>query len=348
MICQNVRIIGHSQGGTSLFLSILDGTDGILAHPFEPNYERIFDRLKYYDSWEYLLSDYIVGIKDHFHSFFLKPSEIEINDSLKPESLKSLKIKLEKLKLKMKTIDFKIFSLPSSFPQNKFMSAYIKFLLSDLEADKKCTIDNLISTSSSAIQFAFKETGNETSDQDIFVFKHAISLLTRKRIEWFSQEKKNGKTIFLTRNPYARLSSKMDYNDIYHNKIYSNNKKNILNKIRICNYIARDYVRINNLKNSDNFFIISYEELVLNTNFALEKVFNFINLNKSNIDKKEYFMSTLRQKTSLLQNRTDNKSSISKNSLTKWKKKLKFNDKFILSLAIGINYISQFIWKAKV
>ena len=92
-----IRITGNSQGETSMSLSILDGIEGLYASPFEPSYERIFNRLEFYNSWEYLLLDYIVGVKDPFHYSYLNPSGIKCNTSKKPKSISHLRTKLNNI-----------------------------------------------------------------------------------------------------------------------------------------------------------------------------------------------------------------------------------------------------------
>lgn len=220
----------------------------------------------------------------------------------------------------MKKVDFKIDRIPPDFPQNEFLTSYLEYLISDLNSKKDCSLENLIEVSSGALKHAFKKIGTIISDQEIFVFKHAISSISRERLEWFNHENKNLKTIFLSRNPFGRLSNILEYNNNYTKRNELNFFKRQINKIRMINNVARDYLRVKKFRNSDNLLIVSFEDLVLDTHGMVQKTLKFLNINKNESKSNQYSLSTHRVKTTPIQNKTYSKFTISKNTLVKWKK----------------------------
>ena len=331
---QIIRATGHSQGGTSLLRSLLDGRKGLLVYPVEPSFERISQRLHSYENWEHMILDFLFCAKNDLHTFGWEKYDRSVSKQKTAPPLKVLQAHMEEFIAEDCPFEPAKELPEDDFPAREFALAYLKEVLKAKDDDCSVTLQNLVEVSFEALSKAFEAVGHSPEfPAEIFLFKSPMSVIRPDKLDWFTRNIDNSKVIFIRRNPFARLQSRLQYLDRYR-KSTSEKEINasLIFRIKLMRSVARDHVRASQIPESDKILVIWYEDLARNPKEVLDKISHFISAPP---DPKEPALTTLGVEAKIQQNRTGEKT-VSVTAIDKWRKKLSLTEKALMCVFLGI------------
>lgn len=336
-----IWISGHSQSGTTLLLSLLDGHPDCLVYPDEPSFPRLFSRSHEYKTAGHLLNDFLCGTPNPIH--FAAEADVSVRsmkDRKQPAigALQSFKEIIPKNSIEHK----KIPGIQNcEFPHRDFFLKYIEGIerrsLSMYEPDPKMLVEHCFD----ALADTLRSVQPDFEFGSIRMFKQPISSFDDSNLEWFQKAWPDGKIIFLHRNPYGRLASIIQYEKQREqgSRCLRRDRKAFLNR---CIDVARDHRKIEDLIDQNGIMLLQYEMLVSEPEKEMRKVCGFLEI--------EYHSSLLKpsklgQRTNISTNRTGQSDKISVVSTERWRKSLSLSEKFALFLCLRQQFYLVRKWR---
>ena len=179
-----VWLSGHSQSGTTLLLSLLDGHSQCLVYPDEPSFGRLFARKDSYKSALHMKLDFLCGTPNPVHF----GEEAQLAPDLKrrhhaavnPEHLDT-------------TIDFHQLSAGKTlqgleeqeFDHASFFTKYHEWLSGALEDMDNVDPKAIVEIAFTALRHAIVETRPDMPHGPLLMFKQPHSSLQGNSLDWF-------------------------------------------------------------------------------------------------------------------------------------------------------------------
>lgn len=337
-----VWLTGLSQGGTTLLLSLMDGHPDLLVYPDEPSFRRLFERAGSYQDPSHMLADFLFGTPNPLH--FARQAEIKLPhsdrtrsrvQSLDPGFLTNTEIMAAQKQLR--GIEASAFLRATGFEQSDFFVEYNQELLRLSKNIETVDPKALVKASFDALRHAVRKTVPGLKTGHINTFKHPISRLRENGFSWFFNSWPEGKIIFMRRNPYSRLASRIT--SIQKKKKHKPRlHENPLKYIKLAGKTASDHCISSRLKSSDNFLVLDYENMILDLESEMKKAADFIGIPFHDSLLK---ISKLGIESRIPTNRTGEEQKVSTMSLEKWKSILSGPETGILKLLIKIQDIRK-------
>ncbi len=160
-------------------------------------------------------------------------------------------------------------------------------------------------------------------------FKHPCKRLFSDSFDWFFDHWPDGKVVFLTRDPFARIWSHIDQRNKRsgHSVGWSKDRKAFR---EIAKTFTQDYVATAALEHSKRILKVNYEDLVTKPEATLRRICRYLKID---------FSTSLLQPTRMgledgtRTNRTGS-NEINANSLDKWKSNLTRTERTIININI--------------
>lgn len=324
-----VWITGHTHSGTTLLSSLLDGHPDCLVYPVEPRFDRLFDD-DVQASLYAMQQLFFFETRNALHcaqEWRAAASVPEIQQSpiggLDTKQLNAVLANFARSK--------KIENLETQpFDHAAFFNAYFSALtdgLRHLDApDPKLHVQASFDALRQAIELAVPnlQTGA------IPVVKDPIGKFRPHRLDWFFDTWPNGKAIFLRRNPFGRLWSRIQH-DIRNERPdvrLSNGPKAFIDLSRA---FARDHAQAAFLEQDSRFMLVQYEDLTAHPEHWLRQICQFLDLD---------FIPSMLQPTCLgfsaqpTTNRTGS-AAISAGSNNKWRNHLTLAEKAVMGYGLA-------------
>lgn len=308
-----VFITGFSQGGTTLFLSLLDGHPEITAYPDEPSFRRIFERRNQYETREHMAADWVFGTPNPLHlsqevQQQISQGDIKGNIPAVPPSAYSL-ISQDAVSYK----DKKVRGLDNStFDHESFFCTYYEHLFHFLREPDCTTPRDIVDRSFDALESAI-----ETDESRFRVFKHPMTKINKYRIEQF-KDNLDGPIIFIHRHPLARLYSMIKVRE---NKTDRKGKLRGFSPdmIKLLVHNALDYKEYKKIVSDSRVMTVRYEDVVTSPNETMRAVCDHLGIEFNNI---LVTPTKLGQTVQIPTSRVRNASTISDDGLHKWRDEL--------------------------
>jgi hypothetical protein len=333
-----VWLSGHSQAGTTLLLSLIDGHPECLVYPDEPSFSRLFDRMAGYNSAQHMHADFLFGTPEPL----LCAREAGLAVNIKSDRVPAVSEPLPKDDMLARLISYaprkRLRGLETTdtadFDQALFFSSYYSSLVSRLSEIKCVSPVETVSATFDALRSALAKTAPALSEgRAMRVFKQPRTRLRSYSMSWFTDAWPEGKVVFMTRNPFARLLSIIRHDTRFgQDEIRLNTAPRKF--LRLCRSVAADYWRAKSLVSEPNFLLVDYDELTANTAVQINKICSFLGISADPI---LYTPTKLGFPVNTPTNRTGAGKAISSNSRDKWKSELTSGERLALSFYLKIN-----------
>jgi len=321
-----VWLSGHSQAGTTLLLSLLDGHPQCLVYPDEPSFGRLFTRKDSYKSALHMKNDFLCGMPNPLH--FGKEAKLAANLKQRHHAAVDSERPYDEINLRQLASQKKLRGLEQQdFDHAAFFNEYIEYLHNALknvhEIDPKAVVESTFE----ALRCTISATRPDLSHGPVLMFKQPNSTLEPNRLNWFFTAWPDGKVIFMRRNPYGRLWSIIKYGEERGDQLTDSPKRYFRRFLRI----ARDHQTANTIESYPNVLVIWYESLVRQPKHEMGRIAAFLGIENTDV----MLISTkLGLPSAVVTNRSTNKSGIGQDSAVKWKYNLDLKEKLIMFFAL--------------
>ena len=255
-----IWITGFSQGGTTLLMSLLDGHPDLLVYPDEPAFGKLFKRQNHYVSLQHFIADFLFGTTNHLH-FAQEAGTENVKNKTYPAAIEADYNKIHNI-FSEKWVENKRLrglELNSDFDQVNFFLNYHNALLDKIKKITEINAKDVVRVSFEALNKAYPVVA---SNKRVRTFKGPLSSVYFHKLDWF-RENYNGKIIFIHRNPYARLYSKiMHLRKKGRPARAPRLRESFFGFMRLCNANARDYSQSVKISKEKDIISIYYEDLV--------------------------------------------------------------------------------------
>lgn len=181
-----------------------------------------------------------------------------------------------------------------------------------------------------ALQAAVAATVPELAFGPHMVFKQPVGQLRHGALDWFFESWPEGKVVFMTRNPYARIWSHMRHEaDMGRSTVrWSTDRAGFLKVVRS---YAQDHVLSRTLPRTDKILKVKYEDLATRPEDIMKRVCGFLGIGFHACCLEP---SVFGHASSPSTNRTG-KNTINASSLHKWKDNLTAVEKAVIAYHIA-------------
>jgi hypothetical protein len=337
-----VWLTGLSQGGTTLLLSLMDGHPDLLTYPDEPSFRRLFERSGSYQDASHMVSDFLFGTPNPLHYSRLADIKLDHSDRTRSRVRSADRDFLKNTNRmaaqnQLRGIDASAFFKTTGFEQSDFFVEYSQELLILSKNIETVDPKALVQASFDALRHAARKTVPGLKTGYINTFKHPISRLRGDDFSWFFNSWPEGKIIFMRRNPYSRLASRIT--SIEKKKKHKPRlHENPLKFVKLAGKTASDHCISSKLKSSDNFLVLDYENMIMDLESEMKKAAAFIGIPFHGSLLK---ISKLGIESRIPTNRTGEDQKVSKMSLEKWKHILSGPETGILKFLIKLQGIRK-------
>jgi len=162
------------------------------------------------------------------------------------------------------------------------------------------------------------------------VFKDPLASFRKSRLDWFFDTWPDGRAVFLRRNPYGRLWSRIQH-DIRHGRADLRLSSDPRAFLTLSRAFARDHAESSRLKDDSRILLVQYEDLTSEPEHWLREICHFLGLD---------FVPSLLQSTCFgfpaqpTTNRTGS-FDISRSSHHKWRDHLTVSEKVVMGYGMA-------------
>lgn len=328
---------GFSQGGTTLFLSLMDGHPDLFVYPDEPNFSKLYQRRKNYTSARQLWLDSLIGTPNTLMDQSATPV-IARKSRIRPAvpadeveaALAAWYTRVDTLSTSMT-----LRGLDDNPDIRAFIHAYYD-RLREVGADSCPGVRDVVMRH---LDMARRAQRGEREPR-FLTFKEPVNDL--RNVVWlngFQQTLGNARMIFVWREPLARLSSILTVLDAQ-GKSYRL-RRNPLRFLSLAWNNARDYAAFRKLSagfdQSERVLTLRYERIVEEPEAVMLQVCNWLDLP---------FDPILTQPTKLgfpvnpPSNRTESRTGLTRSSIDKWKSVLSRSEILIARCMLFVNRVT--------
>lgn len=309
-------LTGHTQAGTTLLQKLFDGHPDCATYPVETYFYRLFPKEQFATADE-LKNTFLFrsGNALHLTPEFAGPDDPSCNPS--GETL------LRAFETAAKCQ--KIGSLQASgFRDEAFFRCYYARLHDEISAvagiDPKQYVEAAFTAFRAAV--AASRPGFVLGPHN--TFKHPCGRVRPDTFDWFFDNWPDGKAVFLTRNPFARVWSYIEQKKTQSTFVRRSDDRQAFHGI--AKAFTRDYVAAEMLGSSKKILKVHYEDLVTRPETTLRRICTFLGIDFSEVLLQP---SGLGFADHVSTNRTGSRK-INANSLQKWKTNLSNTEKTII------------------
>ena len=310
-------LTGHTQAGTTLLQKLFDAHPECATYPVEPFFYKLFPK-EQFSSPNDLKRRFLFNTRNRLHLSEKFANGCNPDAWLERENL-LLTFEASSRK-RSRLEDTKRRGLCEAFFRSYFFKLY-----DEIHAIPGIAPKQYVEAAFAAFRAASAETMPQLRLGTHNTFKHPCRRLFSDSFDWFFDHWPDGKVVFLTRNPFARIWSHIDQKKNRNGHIigWSKNRKAFC---EIAKTFTQDYITTASLEQSKRILKVNYEDLVASPEAELQRICSFLGIN---------FSTSLLQPTRLgiddgtSTNRTGSKE-INSNSVHKWKSNLSRTEQAII------------------
>lgn len=310
-------LTGHTQAGTTLLQKLFDAHPDCATYPVEPFFYRLFPK-EQFASPDDLKRKFLFNTRNVLHLSEKCAGGCDRDAWLQQKNpLLTFEAAPHKCKREASTE-------PGGLDE-VFFSSYHRNLRDEIHAIAGIAPEQFVEAAFAAFRAATAEAMPQFQLGPHNTFKHPCGRLRPDTFNWFFENWPDGKAVFLTRNPFARIWSHIEHTrKKYGTQMRLSDDSDAFNSV--AKAFTQDYVATASLEQSKSIITVNYEDLVTRPEATLRHICSFLRI--------DFNPSLLRPTRMGLEdgistNRTGSRQ-INANSLNKWKSNLSGRERAII------------------